>query len=87
MSYKFTATTTTSTVLAPLFNDSGVAQDIVIQNLGSNPVYVAVNQATATTSNTVLPTQYSTWQFKNSGVSQISFITTGDTSDVVIQVV
>ena len=65
MSYKFTATTTTSTVSSALFFDSSLAGDINIQVLGTNPVYVAVNQNTANVSNTVLPTQFSSWQFKN----------------------
>lgn len=87
MSYKFTATTVSSTVERASYTTSAIAGDISIQNMGTNPVYIDVGGALATTSTTVLPSQYSSWQFKDMGVSRISFITTGGSSDVVIQAV
>lgn len=86
MSFSATATTASSRIVASQFVPGGALnKTITIQNLGTNPLYINVNGATATVTDTVLPTQYSSWQFPNSGVSSLAFITTGGNSMYTIQ--
>lgn len=88
MSYSATATVASSRIVASQFMPAGsLNKTITIQNLGTNPLFINVNGAIATTTDTVLPTQYSSWQFQNEGVSSLAFITTGGNSVYSVQTV
>lgn len=86
MKTTLTATTSAQSVLASSIVTSPIwEQVIVIQNLGSNPVYFTKND-TATTSCLCLPTQYASCTVPiTQSFDYISFITTGGSSAVVLE--
>lgn len=86
MKTTITATTKASSVQATSIMALPITeQTIVIQNIGSDPVYFT-KDATATTSSLCLPTQYSSITVPvKQAFGYISFITTGWDSEVVIE--